>query len=373
MSPADAPRDHWLDSIRSQNEFCSRALGRSRVDDTADWRWYERTTDHRRKAVRSFIKRLVGISSGPAGSVTLEWLETNAARLWETRLMLADEISRSQFDQMLILRLAGHRRYFFPRQYFSDFARTLEVAPFTSTELPETYLGLPLSVTSLRLQASPVDQFVRIICAAGMVGALNRYRQYFVERAGVRFAPRMDEVVLDCGACIGDVSAIFAALVGPRGKVHAFDPEPLHLRFCALQAALNDGFSERLRLNTLAVTSRSESARTKPATAEQIRPGLRADTASFDSVSIDDYARDAADRIDLIKMDIEGAEMDALRGARDVLSTLAPRLAVSGYHKPSDLWEIPEFIRSTNPRYLLSFGHHSATPWESVFYAAVAD
>ena len=44
-----------------------------------------------------------------------------------------------------------------------------------------------------------------------------------------------------------------------------------------------------------------------------------------------------------IKMDIEGAELDALRGAERTIRSNSPKLAICAYHKPSHLWELPNF------------------------------
>ena len=62
-------------------------------------------------------------------------------------------------------------------------------------------------------------------------------------------------------------------------------------------------------------------------------------------------------------MDIVGAEMEALIGAAGVIGEFKPRLAISGYHKPRDLWEIP------NPDHEIALGHHTTVFGESVFYA----
>jgi hypothetical protein len=75
-------------------------------------------------------------------------------------------------------------------------------------------------------------------------------------------------------------------------------------------------------------------------------------------------------KIDYIKMDIEGAESAALHGAMNILKKLKPKLAISVYHKDSDLWELPHLIKSINPDYRLFFSHHSPISWESVIYAA---
>ena len=52
-----------------------------------------------------------------------------------------------------------------------------------------------------------------------------------------------------------------------------------------------------------------------------------------------------------IKMNIEGAELDALKGAKQAIIRCKPKLAISAYHRPSDLWQVPELIGSLCPDY----------------------
>ncbi|MBO5118814.1 hypothetical protein J6B78_02715, partial [Methanocorpusculum sp.] len=63
----------------------------------------------------------------------------------------------------------------------------------------------------------------------------------------------------------------------------------------------------------------------------------------------------------------------ALKGARNHILAEKPKLAICVYHKPDDLWEIPEYILSLNPKYKLylrqyMFGN-GENPWETVLYA----
>jgi FkbM family methyltransferase len=73
----------------------------------------------------------------------------------------------------------------------------------------------------------------------------------------------------------------------------------------------------------------------------------------------------------LIKMDIEGAEYDALVGARETLMKYKPKLAISAYHLDDDLVRLPLLIHETVPEYKLYLRHHANTWMETVIYAKV--
>ena len=70
-----------------------------------------------------------------------------------------------------------------------------------------------------------------------------------------------------------------------------------------------------------------------------------------------------------IKMDIEGSELDTLRGAKNVIQKDQPKLAVCVYHKDEDMVEIPEFLYSLNPKYKFYLRHHNCNMTETVLYA----
>jgi hypothetical protein len=68
-------------------------------------------------------------------------------------------------------------------------------------------------------------------------------------------------------------------------------------------------------------------------------------------------------------MDIEGAEAGALRGAQTVLSRHRPILAVSAYHKVTDLWALPLLIESLVDRYAFSLRPEKKAGWDLICYA----
>ena len=87
----------------------------------------------------------------------------------------------------------------------------------------------------------------------------------------------------------------------------------------------------------------------------------------IDSIAIDDFAKGR--RITYIKMDIEGAEAEALRGAARVIEEQKPRLAISIYHREKDIWEIPALILNYCPEYQFYLRHYSFSWYDTVLYA----
>lgn len=74
-------------------------------------------------------------------------------------------------------------------------------------------------------------------------------------------------------------------------------------------------------------------------------------------------------RVDFIKMDIEGSEAEALHGAQDIIHRESPLLAISVYHKPADLWEIPLLIKQLYPTSHLFLRTHRGSYHDTVCYA----
>lgn len=69
-------------------------------------------------------------------------------------------------------------------------------------------------------------------------------------------------------------------------------------------------------------------------------------------VRIDDIVSETG--ATFIKMNIEGSEMRALYGASKTITDCKPRMAIAGYHKTSDLWEVPLLIKRLNPKYRIN-------------------
>lgn len=82
--------------------------------------------------------------------------------------------------------------------------------------------------------------------------------------------------------------------------------------------------------------------------------------------SLDNFIDD--ENISFIKADIEGFEMEMLKGACNLIKKCKPKLAISVYHKPEDLFNIAEYIYSLVPEYKMAIRHHSPMLVDTVLY-----
>ena len=74
------------------------------------------------------------------------------------------------------------------------------------------------------------------------------------------------------------------------------------------------------------------------------------------------------DKIDFLKTDIEGAEMSALRGGKNLIVNSRPILAISIYHSLDDVVDIPCYLNDLLANYKFFVKHHSFTIGETVLY-----
>ena len=68
-------------------------------------------------------------------------------------------------------------------------------------------------------------------------------------------------------------------------------------------------------------------------------------------------------------MDIEGAELAALKGGEKIIRSCKPKLAIAVYHKRTDIWDIPKLLLKYNPDYRFYLRVYSFTGNDAILYA----
>jgi FkbM family methyltransferase len=178
------------------------------------------------------------------------------------------------------------------------------------------------------------------------------------------------EIVFDCGAFDGDSLRQYLARrpAGAKSRVLAFEPDAdSFVRLKEFVNRLPEAIAAGVRAEPWAV---AETSGQVPFSAlGSVRSGV-ADSGGCKvaAVAIDDIGVIPT----LIKMDVEGFELSALKGAASVLRRHLPVLAISLYHHASDLWTIPNFLKSLAPDYRLFLRRYAEDCWELVLYAVPA-
>lgn len=197
------------------------------------------------------------------------------------------------------------------------------------------------------------------------------------------------ENIIDVGANIGYYTLLFARRIGPTGQVIAFEPDPDNFRILTMNVSTN-GY-RNVVLEQAAVSDRDGAAHlfrssTNRMDHQTYDAGEGRDVVTVAARSLDSYLSDESFQVRWIKMDIQGAELHALRGMEHVLLTRPDLTLVTEYwpyglarahSDPAeylaaladlgfDLWEIDETkkrIIPTTPKALSKL--HASDKWES--------
>lgn len=175
-----------------------------------------------------------------------------------------------------------------------------------------------------------------------------------------KIAPKNEFTLVDVGACTGDSIELIYKNYGEKlKKAYAFEPEEVN--FMAMEENLkNIGIGEKCKCfceglwsedTILYFSNNTDSNGTGNISSVG---NIEVKVQALDNISLDIVGELA------IKMDIEGAELEALKGAKNTITKYTPYLAICIYHKMKDILEIPAYINSINPNYkfYLRAGRH---------------
>ena len=193
----------------------------------------------------------------------------------------------------------------------------------------------------------------------------SSYDQYF--HSIVR--PVNHDVIIDGGAWIGDSATAFGNQL--KGDCHIFSFEPTRENYDRLIHNISkEHLSDTVRPVNAGLWSNSCQMSVDNTLANsmqyQVSEGRH---ESIRVVDLDSFVQDEETVVNLVKMDIEGSEIEALKGAQRTLSEQKPKLQISIYHRPDDLWKIPLLINNINSDYKFYLGHHSQHLFDTVLYA----
>ena len=194
-------------------------------------------------------------------------------------------------------------------------------------------------------------------------GLMTSYNDQYFGPDFIRYEP--EEVFVDAGCCNLRSCLALREHCKRVKKVYAFEPDPENYQVCLrnrekykfpeVELLPCGVWSERTTLHFSAGNAASSCISEEGDSCIRVMPI--------------DEAVDPNERVTFIKMDIEGSELEALKGAKNTIQRDKPKLAICIYHKPEDMTEIPLYIKSLVPEYKLYIRHHSNRYGETVLYA----
>lgn len=203
------------------------------------------------------------------------------------------------------------------------------------------------------------------------------YNQY--EHKDIRLTP--GDVIIDAGAFLGDTAVLFNHKLKGDCEIHCFELLDENLALFEKNLEINRVDASKVHINKLALADKSDHEIQIKAGATQGSTsifgvatsifGVDRKSSAVKTITLDDYVtRNNLQKIDFIKMDIEGAEVPALQGAMQTIRHFKPRLALCLYHKEDDVVTIPKLIKESGVPYRLIFKWvQLGDGWEAVILA----
>jgi FkbM family methyltransferase len=177
----------------------------------------------------------------------------------------------------------------------------------------------------------------------------------------------LEEVFVDCGCFDGNTSRQFINLAERLenmsiAKIIAYEPDEMSFSVCEQNLADIPSFI----IKNVGLWNKCETLRFS-ATGKDGSRIAPTGNVEINTVALDEDLLDQ--KVTFIKMDIEGAELNALKGAEKLIRSQRPKLAISVYHMAEDILSVPEFIINLKLNYKLYLRHQETNFFETVFYA----
>jgi FkbM family methyltransferase len=239
----------------------------------------------------------------------------------------------------------------------------LSSVAFPSLIKEEDFIALENSLKEVKKGVYEIEEFKIKGDKFGLVCTfmIKQYSYYDIIK------PEKGDVVIDGGGYVGDTALWFSEYIGDEGKIFCF--EPFNSNFSVLKENIknnniNNIIPEQLGLWSKETVLKMEGTR---AGAFISKTGLNINVTSIDKFVKDNKLQ----KVDFIKLDIEGAELEALSGAQETIKKFKPKLAICVYHRKEDIMVIPAYIVKLVPEYKIMLKNNSFDFGETVMYAGI--
>lgn len=188
-----------------------------------------------------------------------------------------------------------------------------------------------------------------------MNGFTNNFDEQYFDK---ELIPNIKDIVfVDGGGYIGDTIPSIKKNFPDFKKIYCIEPNNLHISIAKKNFAdekniefINCGLGNKKQESTKEQESQDNCAHDYQA--EEIN-------------TLDNLINE---KVDFIKMDIEGAEQDAIQGAKNTIKKYHPILAICIYHKAQDWYKVPQMVLDIEKEYTVHIRHYMEGIYETVMY-----
>jgi len=215
--------------------------------------------------------------------------------------------------------------------------------------------------------------YFRVLKGRIFYGAINplfppmpkvSYKQYFHSQV----KPEDGDCIVDAGANIGDTIEDIVKENIAYKKIYAFEPDEQNYA----KLIENTKTYQNIETYKYGLWDKSDKLyfNAESNVGSSITSDISKSNQTINTISLDEFFKDK-EKPTLIKMDIEGAELKALLGAKEIICNYKPKLQICIYHKPEHLYQIPIILKEWVKDYKLYVGHHESGFGDTVLYAKV--
>lgn len=293
-----------------------------------------------------------------------KWFKSKINLFYNAYLNLEDNYSKDIYIQILIKRLRHNHNYSYVNLDNSN--------KHTSNILQAKVLGNSENNNGtnnprkLKIIEFLVNNNIFKIEYYNELTAYKR-KQYLYDRDNLKIYPQLNDYVIDGGSFIGDSSLVFSGLVGEKGKVYCF--EVLKENIDILERNIANHPLKNITVFKCGLSNQHVEAPLFSSENTYTNPGFKCHNKVVPLQTIDNLVSlEEINRVNYIKLDIEGFEVEALEGAYNTIKNYEPNMAVCLYHKFSDLFSIILYIKQNFPFYKMRINQHADTIGETVLY-----
>lgn len=314
-----------------------------------------------------FMRDIV-VGNGYTGEGTLRTLIKNLEKYREEEIVILGAIRGGELAKMALEGYGFKKVVAFCDNDKSKQGKTLGCLPVLSVE---EACRMHNKAVFLVMAVYHLDEITEQLLSLGIhtenIFAFEmRFEAYGIQYFDTNIISNHSRGVFIDGGCfdLGD-SIQFLSLYPNAEKVYAFEPDKENYEDCLKKLKYVQGGNKIEIINKGLYDSEGEQHFICDGDSSHISDGS---IETIETVSIDNFMKNR-EKVSFIKMDIEGAEMNALEGARETIIRDKPDLAICIYHKNSDILDILQQILDIYPHYRLYIRHYSEFRWETVVYA----